>query len=96
MSVLTKQLVEPAKKLPTFQDECILDCVHPKTVRQLITGGYKHLYDRVMVIDCRFDFEYEGGHLKSNFPWLTVSWCKTRHTPALHVVCNFNETRLLS
>jgi hypothetical protein len=65
--------VEPAKKLPTFQDECVLDCVSTETVRKLITGGFRHLYDSVMVIDCRFDFEFEGGHLKADQPGMSVS-----------------------
>ena len=30
----------------------------------LCTGAYRDLYDEVFVIDCRFSYEYEGGHVK--------------------------------
>lgn len=64
--------MERQKKLPTFQDECILDCVSVQTVRLLCNGELKGMYDRIIVIDCRFDFEYEGGHLKSQGDWMSV------------------------
>lgn len=67
----SKPMVERAKKLPTFQDECVLDCVSVETVQELCMGEYRDMYDKVMIIDCRFDYEYEGGHVSSN-EWLSV------------------------
>lgn len=67
----SKLVVERSKKLPTFQDECVLDCVSVETVQELCMGEYREMYDKVMIIDCRFDYEYEGGHVSSN-EWLSV------------------------
>lgn len=30
---------------------------------QLLDGQYRHMYERVVVVDCRFEYEYEGGHI---------------------------------
>ena len=31
---------------------------------QLLDGEYSSFFSRVFVIDCRFDYEYQGGHIK--------------------------------
>lgn len=36
-----------------------------------LQGGFRDMYDKVMIIDCRFDYEYDGGHVESN-EWLSV------------------------
>eukprot|EP01130_Rhizamoeba_saxonica_P002070 TRINITY_DN11878_c0_g1_i1.p1 TRINITY_DN11878_c0_g1~~TRINITY_DN11878_c0_g1_i1.p1 ORF type:complete len:378 (+),score=61.08 TRINITY_DN11878_c0_g1_i1:153-1286(+) len=65
-------LVSPPKSLE--QDECLLpvlldsshpncNCIGPETVRNLFNGAYNHLYNQVMFIDCRFPYEYNGGHV---------------------------------
>ncbi|ORY04157.1 Rhodanese-like protein, partial [Basidiobolus meristosporus CBS 931.73] len=30
----------------------------------LLTGKYVDLYDKVIIIDCRFSYEYDGGHIQ--------------------------------
>jgi M-phase inducer tyrosine phosphatase len=30
----------------------------------LLEGKYSHLYEKVYIIDCRFDYEYQGGHIR--------------------------------
>ncbi|WEJ95590.1 m-phase inducer phosphatase [Yamadazyma tenuis] len=31
----------------------------------LINNKYTHQFDEIIVVDCRFDYEYEGGHIKN-------------------------------
>ena len=33
------------------------------TLCEILDGQHKELYDRHVVIDCRFEYEYEGGHI---------------------------------
>ncbi|KAJ2494809.1 m-phase inducer phosphatase, partial [Coemansia sp. RSA 2052] len=49
--------------------------VEAETVSQLLTGGrYSNLYDEKIVVDCRFPYEYEGGHIAGavNAPTMDV------------------------
>ncbi|KAG0282160.1 cell division cycle- protein [Linnemannia gamsii] len=39
--------------------------VSPKTVVDVLEGKYKEEYDVLHIIDCRFPYEFEGGHIKS-------------------------------
>lgn len=32
---------------------------------KLITGEYANRFDRIMTVDCRFPYEYEGGHIEN-------------------------------
>ena len=35
------------------------------TLCDIITGRFNHAYSRVHIIDCRFDYEYKGGHIRN-------------------------------
>ncbi|KAJ2744942.1 m-phase inducer phosphatase [Coemansia sp. BCRC 34301] len=38
--------------------------IEAETVSELLTGGrYSDMYDEKIVVDCRFPYEYEGGHI---------------------------------
>lgn len=39
--------------------------ISPDTVVDLLEGKYSGLYERLLVIDCRYPYEYEGGHIPS-------------------------------
>ncbi|KAG0304073.1 cell division cycle- protein [Dissophora globulifera] len=39
--------------------------VSPRTVTDVLDGRYKDHYDLLYIIDCRFPYEFEGGHIKS-------------------------------
>jgi len=41
------------------------DMVSPQTVKRLLAGEFRHKYTRYFIIDCRFAFEYDGGHIRS-------------------------------
>ena len=56
----------PALKLPHFtpQDEPdSLPRITDTTLISVLDGDYNHLFDKVVIIDCRFEYEYEGGHI---------------------------------
>ncbi|THD27374.1 M-phase inducer phosphatase [Fasciola hepatica] len=42
-----------------------LHCVSPDTVADLVSGVGVHRNVRHVIIDCRFPYEYEGGHIQS-------------------------------
>ncbi|KAF9169454.1 cell division cycle- protein [Mortierella sp. AD010] len=39
--------------------------ITPQTVVDVLDGKYKDKYDLLYIIDCRFPYEFEGGHIKS-------------------------------
>ncbi|KAI7819183.1 hypothetical protein BC939DRAFT_479847 [Gamsiella multidivaricata] len=39
--------------------------ITPQTVADLLDGKYEDQYDLLYIIDCRFPYEFEGGHIKS-------------------------------
>jgi rhodanese-related sulfurtransferase len=52
-----------AHKLPCTKYEMV-DRIPCEVVADIIQGrGPAHLYSRVVIFDCRFPFEFEGGHL---------------------------------
>ncbi|KAJ1951635.1 m-phase inducer phosphatase [Linderina macrospora] len=38
--------------------------VDASTVHDLLNGQFQHLFDEQLVVDCRFPYEFEGGHIK--------------------------------
>lgn len=42
-----------------------LQYVSPQTVVDLIDGKFNDMVDEYHIIDCRFPYEYEGGHIKT-------------------------------
>lgn len=40
-----------------------LRLITPDTLTDLLAGRYEKHFDQVMIIDCRFPFEYAGGHI---------------------------------
>ncbi|KAI4947304.1 hypothetical protein J4E91_006656 [Alternaria rosae] len=53
-------------KLPHFttnEPESLPRITH-ETLVEVLDGAYDHLYDNKVVIDCRFEYEYNGGHIE--------------------------------
>ena len=55
----------PALQLPhSVPDQAdTLPRIQKNTLLEVMDGKYNGLFDDVMVIDCRFEYEYEGGHI---------------------------------
>ncbi|KAK2740291.1 cell division cycle- protein [Myotisia sp. PD_48] len=56
----------PTLNLPHFIPEDQPDClprIESNVLVDLVNGKYSDKYDNVTIIDCRFEYEYEGGHI---------------------------------
>jgi hypothetical protein len=47
-----------------------LNCLCSDTVAKLVSGYFDDVYESIIIVDCRFEYEYQGGHIKGalNFP----------------------------
>ncbi|KAF2204934.1 Rhodanese-like protein [Delitschia confertaspora ATCC 74209] len=56
----------PSLKLPHFlpTEPDALPRITDSTLINVLNGDYNHLYDKTVIIDCRFEYEYEGGHIE--------------------------------
>ncbi len=55
----------PQLQLPHFNsNEESLPRITKDTMIDILDGKYGQCYDRSVVIDCRFEYEYEGGHIE--------------------------------
>ena len=55
----------PRLQLPHFHgDEESLPRITKDTMIDVLDGKYTHNYDRSLIIDCRFEYEYKGGHIE--------------------------------
>lgn len=43
------------ESLPRITDATLID---------VLNGAYSDVYERTLVIDCRFEYEYQGGHIE--------------------------------
>lgn len=58
--------VEPhIPQLPHFNSDQVGDLprITGETMIDVLDGKYSHVHDKVLVIDCRFEYEYNGGHI---------------------------------
>ncbi len=37
---------------------------HRSQLSRLLDGAYDEVVGKVVIVDCRFDYEYEGGHIR--------------------------------
>jgi len=53
-------------RLPTnpHSSHSDLPCIDPTTLIAILRGKFAHLYTRFFIVDCRFQYEYEGGHIQ--------------------------------
>ena len=57
----------PVHKLPHFippGEPDSLPRITDTTLIDVLNGEFSHVFDRTVVIDCRFEYEYEGGHIE--------------------------------
>lgn len=57
----TPQLSLPC--LPSSGEPNSLPRIDTGTLSDVLDGNYSHIFDETMIIDCRFEYEYEGGHI---------------------------------
>lgn len=43
-----------------------LKYINPETVAALLSGKFQHLIEKFYIIDCRFPYEYLGGHIQGS------------------------------
>jgi hypothetical protein len=56
----------PTLKLPHFMptEAESLPRISHSTLVQILDGEFDHCYDNKVIIDCRFEYEYNGGHIE--------------------------------
>ena len=60
-----------ANVLPTIPGKhSDLSAISPETMSGVLDGSYDHQIDKVTIIDCRYPYEFEGGHIKVTHPLL--------------------------
>jgi M-phase inducer tyrosine phosphatase len=54
-----------APQLPHFQTDQAGDLprISKETMIDVLDGRYDHMYEKRVIIDCRFEYEYHGGHI---------------------------------
>lgn len=51
--------------IPVMPLEGNIPHISTETMAAILRGEYDHIFDRIIICDCRFVYEYEGGHIKS-------------------------------
>lgn len=49
--------------LPTIDTDERTKRITPQTLARLLAGEFTAHFDRIVIVDCRFDYEYDGGHV---------------------------------
>eukprot|EP01111_Echinosteliopsis_oligospora_P016338 TRINITY_DN6744_c0_g1_i1.p1 TRINITY_DN6744_c0_g1~~TRINITY_DN6744_c0_g1_i1.p1 ORF type:complete len:376 (+),score=77.56 TRINITY_DN6744_c0_g1_i1:288-1415(+) len=50
--------------LPTIHNVDDFRRIDGDTVERLLSGEFDHMLERYIIMDCRYDYEYEGGHIQ--------------------------------
>lgn len=78
----SEDAVQKEKKLKSFNHkQTLIECISTETAGELLRGAehMRRLYDRVVVIDCRFQYEFDGGHI--HVPPHLADWIQVLHIP---------------
>lgn len=79
--------------------------VTSETVSKLINGAFSNIVDGYVIVDCRFPFEYQGGHINTavNFWTMERTVANFLHTPIIDITsgaripiifhCEFSSVR---
>eukprot|EP01156_Anaeramoeba_ignava_P015047 Anaeramoba_ignava/a611369_29.p1 GENE.a611369_29~~a611369_29.p1 ORF type:complete len:496 (-),score=135.09 a611369_29:157-1644(-) len=87
--------------LPTFRDNNHdFPAISHKTLSDLLLGKIPHKFDYVLIIDCRYTYEYDGGHIVSAHNWndpieiLDNLFCKRTYPNSCVILhCEFSQAR---
>lgn len=63
----TTNTEKPPLRLPHFcpQNLRSYPLMHSSTLRDVLRGHYDRVFDARMIVDCRFQYEYQGGHVET-------------------------------
>ncbi len=62
-SVLSNSVLEQSK-IETFNvKNDLIPRIKVETLCKILDGHYKEFFEDVVVVDCRFEYEYQGGHI---------------------------------
>ncbi|KAF2495106.1 Rhodanese-like protein [Lophium mytilinum] len=56
----------PALRLPHFvpaNEPDSIPRISDTTLISVLDGEFNHVYDKTVIVDCRFEYEYKGGHI---------------------------------
>ena len=54
----------PQLRLPYFtRDQETMPRITKETMVDVLDGKFRDFYDRSLIVDCRFEYEYKGGHI---------------------------------
>ncbi|OHT05905.1 Rhodanese-like domain containing protein [Tritrichomonas foetus] len=73
--------------------------ISPETMCKILSGSYKERFESVHIIDCRFNYEHEGGHIKGSLncndpAFLKEKFFKDPMEKALVIFhCEFSQNR---
>jgi len=51
-------------KVPSKLENNGVPIITPETMKDIIEGLFSPLFDKIIIIDCRFPYEFDGGHIK--------------------------------
>jgi len=52
--------------LPTIKgSHSDLQCISPHTMKEVLEGKYSTVFAKTHIVDCRFPYEYHGGHIRT-------------------------------
>lgn len=54
----------PDLQLPhEYKDQESIPRITKETMVDILDGKYQHCYEQSLIVDCRFEYEFEGGHI---------------------------------
>ncbi|XP_022649703.1 M-phase inducer phosphatase 1-like [Varroa jacobsoni] len=62
--VIDKQVIETTLPTSGAHKSCALPTITAQTMNDIINGVYDHVINSFQIIDCRYPYEYDGGHIK--------------------------------
>ena len=46
-----------------YKDQELIPRISKNTMVAVLDGKFEHCYERSLIVDCRFEYEYDGGHI---------------------------------
>ena len=92
----------PTPQLPHFVPEDQADNlprIGKNTLLELLDGKFNDRFDNIMIVDCRFEYEYEGGHINGAINYndkeklATDLFASPRDRTALVLHCEYSAHR---